>query len=38
VATKVVHVSDLTGRQAEEGEQLGRLVVLQHPEIAEPAP
>jgi hypothetical protein len=37
VATKVVHVSDLSGREAEEEGQLGRLVVLEHPEIAEPA-
>jgi hypothetical protein len=29
---------DPTVRQAEEGEQLGRLIVLKHPEIAEPAP
>jgi hypothetical protein len=37
LATKVVHVSDLSGRQAEEEGELGRLVVLEHPDIAEPA-
>jgi hypothetical protein len=37
VATKVVHVSDLSGREAEEEGQLGRLVVLEHPYIREPA-
>jgi hypothetical protein len=37
VGTRVVHLSDLTGRQAEASEQLGRLVVLEHPDIAEPA-
>ncbi len=36
MATKVVHVSDLSGREADEN-QLGRLVVLEHPDIAEPA-
>jgi hypothetical protein len=36
MATKVVHVSDLSGREADE-HQLGRLVVLEHPDIAEPA-
>jgi hypothetical protein len=37
VATKVVHVSDLSGREAEDEGQLGRLVVLEHPDIGEPA-
>ena len=37
MATKVVHVSDLSGREAEEEGQLGRLVVLEHPDIGEPA-
>jgi hypothetical protein len=37
VATKVVHVSDLSGREAEDEGQLGRIVVLEHPDIAEPA-
>jgi hypothetical protein len=37
VATKVVHFSDLSGREAEDEGQLGRLVVLEHPDIAEPA-
>jgi hypothetical protein len=34
VAVKVVHVSDLSGRQAEEGE-FGRLVVREHPDFAQ---
>lgn len=29
MATKVVHVSDLSGREAEDEGQLGRLVVLE---------
>jgi hypothetical protein len=37
VATKVVHLSDLSGREAEDEGQLGRLVVLEHPDIGEPA-
>jgi hypothetical protein len=37
VATKVVHFSDLSGREAEDEGQLGRLVVLEHPDIGEPA-
>ncbi len=37
MATKVIHVSDLSGRQAEDESELGRLVVLEHPDIAEPA-
>jgi len=37
VATKVVHVSDLSGREAEDEGQLGRLVVLEHPDVGEPA-
>jgi len=37
VATKVVHVSDLSGREAEDEDQLGRLVVLEHPDVGEPA-
>jgi hypothetical protein len=37
VATKVVHFSDLSGREAEEEGELGRLVVLEHPDIGEPA-
>ena len=37
MATKVVHFSDLSGREAEDEKQLGRLVVLEHPEIGEPA-
>lgn len=37
MATKVVHVSDLSGREAEDEGQLGRLVVLEHPDIGEPA-
>jgi hypothetical protein len=37
VATKVVHFSDLSGREAEDEKQLGRLVVLEHPDIGEPA-
>jgi hypothetical protein len=36
VAVKVVHVSDISDRQGSEDE-LGRLVVLEHPEIGEPA-
>jgi hypothetical protein len=36
VAVKVVHVSDISDRQGNEDE-LGRLVVLEHPEIDEPA-
>jgi hypothetical protein len=36
VAVKVVHVSDLSDRQGSEDE-LGSLVVLEHPEIGEPA-
>jgi hypothetical protein len=36
VAVKVVHVSDVSDRQGNEDE-LGRLVVLEHPEIGEPA-
>jgi hypothetical protein len=36
VAVKVVHVSDLSSRQGSEDE-LGSLVVLEHPEIGEPA-
>jgi hypothetical protein len=36
VAVKVVHVSDVSDRQGSEDE-LGRLVVLEHPEIGEPA-
>lgn len=35
MATKVVHVSDLSGREAEDESQLGRLVVLEHPEVSE---
>jgi hypothetical protein len=37
VATKVVHVSDLSGREAEDENQLGRLVVLEHPDVGESA-
>jgi hypothetical protein len=37
VATKVVHFSDLSGREAEDEGQLGRLVVLEHPDIGESA-
>jgi hypothetical protein len=37
VATKVVHVSDLSGREADDEGQLGRLVVLEHPDVGEPA-
>ena len=37
MATKVVHFSDLSGREAEDEGQLGRLVVLEHPDIGEPA-
>jgi len=37
MATKVVHVSDLSGREAEDESQLGRMVVLEHPEIGVPA-
>jgi hypothetical protein len=37
LATKVVHVSDLSGREAEDENQLGRIVVLEHPDIGEPA-
>ena len=37
MATKVVHVSDLSEREAEDEGQLGRLVVQEHPDIAEPA-
>jgi hypothetical protein len=33
LAVKVVHVSDLSGKQAQESE-LGRLVVLEHPDFA----
>jgi hypothetical protein len=33
LAVKVVHVSDLSGKQAQEG-QLGRLVVVEHPDFA----
>jgi hypothetical protein len=33
LAVKVVHVSDLSGKQVEENE-LGRLVVLEHPDFA----
>jgi hypothetical protein len=36
MAVKVVHVSDVSDRQGSEDE-LGRLVVLEHPEIGEPA-
>jgi len=36
MATKVVHISDLSGREADQ-DQLGRLVVLEHPDTAEPA-
>ena len=36
MAVKVVHVSDLSDRQGGE-EELGRLVVLEHPDIGEPA-
>src|SRR5918911_1310351 len=36
VAVITVHVSDLSGRQGSE-EELGHLVVLEHPEIGEPA-
>jgi hypothetical protein len=35
VATKVVHVSDLSGQQADPSE-LGRLVVREHPAVGEP--
>jgi len=37
LATKVVHFSDLSGREAGDASQLGRLVVLEHPDIGEPA-
>ena len=37
MATKVVHVSDLSGREAEDENQLGRLVVLEHPDVGESA-
>src|SRR4029450_6106326 len=37
VATKVVHVSDPAGRAAEDEGHLGPLVVLEHPDIGEPA-
>ncbi len=36
MATKIVHISDLSGREADQ-DQLGRLVVLEHPDIAEVA-
>ena len=36
MAVKVVHVSDISDRQGSEDE-LGRLVVLEHPDVGEPA-